>query len=271
MRPTIPIVEINYLQATCDEILSSQDEALISLKLKELVDHYLLVSFSIGHGPHIWRGRKCSKKGFEYIQELSYRIDENVAAGRINHKGSSLFYASYNKFCVFAEIGVEEGDHVHLIGCHIEEREKLNACLVGEALNVYRSGKAFIDANLGTELNKIINKMKSDDVISFIYLDAFFSDILHDKEASRNNYLYSRILGNLLLNKFVNIDSIIYPSAVFEKGVNIAITPSVVDKALASFGTVVVRINKKYKYGLYDFSIIRESRGQDSDGRIQWI
>ena len=271
LKPKIIVTEINALQKICNRILSSQDKNFIQSQLKLLVNDYTLINYKLGHGRHIWRGRKCDSSGYSHLHKLHCPPANLTNAGRMNDPGKPLFYASYTKFCVFEEIGAKDGDYVHLVAHHIKEKEKLRCCLVGEITNVQRSGRTYIFDGLGKHLSKMINDMPQSAGLSFVYIDAFFSSILRDKEASTKNYLHSRILSNLLFEKLSKMDAIIYPSVALESTMNIAISPTSVERYLTLIGSMVVKIIKRYEYGLFDFTLIKSAEGFDNDGKIIWI
>lgn len=262
MKPEITVIEINYLQDFCRKTLASSDAAFVEAQLRWLLEDYSLINYKLGYERPIWRGRKCnSPSGFQNLRELSYPPIELTKAGRLNNHGHPLLYAAFHNFCALEEIGAKEGDYIHLVGYRIKETRKLRCCVVGEVLNVHRSGQAWSSIELGQELNNILNKMPTAAGRSFIYIDAFLSSILRDKNAASNNYLHSRILGTLLLEKLPDLDAILYPSVALESSRNIAVIPESVDTLFEVFGTTVVRVERKYDYGIFDFSIVRNAKG----------
>jgi hypothetical protein len=67
--------------------------------------------------------------------------------------------------------------------------------------------------------------------MSFIFVDAFLSSLLRDPFASNNGYLYSRTVRRL---------------------------------------TCVIKIERKFDYGLFDFSLVRNATDVRDDRRIVW-
>jgi hypothetical protein len=262
MKPIIKVIEINYLQDCCRKTLASSDAALVEAQLRWLLENYSLINYKLGYERPIWRGIKCnSPSGFQYLHELSYPPIEFTKAGRLNNQGNPVLYGAFNNFGALEEIGAKEGDYIHLVGYRIKKTKKLRCCVVGEVLNVHRSGQAWASVELGQQLNNILNKMSPAAGRSFVYIDAFFSSILRDKKAASNNYLHSRILGTLLLEKLPGLDAILYPSVALESSMNIAVIPDAVDSIFEVFGTTVVRVERKYDYGIFDFSIVRNAKG----------
>lgn len=271
MSPKIKVIEIDWLRDCCWKTLAMSDAMLIDAQLSWLLKDYSLINYNLGYDFPIWRGRKCdSPSGFQNIRELSYPPPELTKANRLNNPGTPVLYAAFNKFCVFEEIGAGEGDYVHLVGYRIKQSKRLRCCMLGEVLNVHRSGRAWASEELGRELNKILNKMPSDAARSFIYIDAFFSSILRDKDAASKDYLHSRTLGSLLPEKLPGLDAIVYPSVALDSSMNLAIMANSADMALELIGTSVVQIRKKYEYGIFDFFVVRNAKGNFPDGQIQW-
>lgn len=66
------------------------------------------------------------------------------------------------------------------------------------------------------------------------------------------------------------VDAIWYPGVALQNGVNLAIRPSTADKLLSSFVSFVLRIDRLYDYGIYDFTVLRHTDKFDSDGTILW-
>lgn len=188
MKLKIKVIEINHLQDCCRKPLASSDAALVEDQLRYLLEYYSLINYNFGYDRPIWRGIKCnSPSGFQTLRELSYPPIELTKAGRLNNHGHPILYAAFHNFGALEEIGAKEGDYIHLVGYRIKETKKLRCCVVGEVLNVHRCGQAWSSSELGPHLNKILNEMPTAAGRSFIYIDAFFSSILRDKNAASNN------------------------------------------------------------------------------------
>lgn len=271
MKPIIKIIEINYLQECCRKVLASTDATLVEAQLRWLLKDYSLINYAIGYDRAIWRGRKCkSPTGYRSLSELYYPPIEHTNAGRLNNSGDPLLYVALNKFAVFEEIGAQEGDYIHLVGYRIKKDNPIRCCVVGEVLNVHRSGQAWASRELGSSLNSILNKMSPNEARSFVYIDAFFSSILREKNAASNDYLHSRILGTLLFEKIPDLDGILYPGVALEGATNLAVKPVSADSIFEVLGTSVVQVEKKYDYGIFDFSLIRKANNDFTDGTIKW-
>ena len=106
--------------------------------------------------------------------------------------------------------------------------------------------------------------------MSFVFLDAFLSSLLRDSTASQQGYIHSRILRRLIFDKQRNLEAICYSSVRLDGALNIAITPQVADDRLDLAGTSVIRIERTFDYGLFDFSLLRNAERVTDDRRIVW-
>ncbi|MFK0573665.1 RES domain-containing protein [Endozoicomonas sp.] len=271
MTAKIKVIEINWLQDFSRSVISEKDPVAIEQKLSWFLGFYDVINYSLAYDRAIWRARICeTPHGYSNVKELSHPPKHLTNAGRLNNPSEPIFYASFHNYAALEEVGAKEGDHVHLAGYKICDKRKIRGCIVGEILNIHRSGRASMSEVMENELNKILNKIPHKAGMSYVFMDAFLASILRDKDAPKNNYLHSRILGKLLLESVKGLDAIFYPSVALESAMNIAIKTNVVESALSMTGNSVVRINKKYDYGIYDFSIIRNAKGQFHDGTIVW-
>lgn len=51
---------------------------------------------------------------------------------------------------------------------------------------------------------------------------------------------------------------------------NFAIKPNAVEQKLKRSGTFVIKVKRKFNYGIYDVEIVRSAKGKDSSGNIIW-
>jgi hypothetical protein len=101
-------------------------------------------------------------------------------------------------------------------------------------------------------------------------MDAFLSALLADPHSEQRDHLHSRTLARVLFEQNPGIEAITYPSVADEGSMNLAIRPAAADDALRITGTAVVRLDKLYDYGLFDFTPIRSSNSFSKDGEIRW-
>lgn len=265
------VYEMSWLEKLTEAILFEKNEDVIEQKLLEFLQHYEVINYQLGYSGEIWRGRLCdSQDGYGNVNEISYPPKQKTKVGRLNSEKHPIFYASFNQFTALEEINVKEGDFVHMSGYNIKPESKLNGSIVGEFLKVHRGGLSTFSQEVGNEIINLLRAMSIEVAIPFVYMDAFLSSILRDSQASSKGYLHSRALGKLLFNYTSGLDAIFYPSVALENSMNLAIKTDTVDEKLEISSNCVVRINRKYKHGLYDLKIVNDSIGMHSDGTIIW-
>lgn len=265
------ILELRHLDELCEEILNSIEPDSVESKLRYLLDFYGVLNYEMSYDRPYWRARKCNGRiGYDNINKLSAPPAEITKAGRMNEPKQPMLYLSTNQFSILEEIGSKAGDIVHIIAYEQKIESKLRCAIVGEITNVHRWGRAQSSDHLGKYLNRIMNGMNFDVGRSYVYTDAFLSSLMRDKAASSSDYLYSRKLSKLILEKHPSIDSIVYPGVALEGSMNFAVKPNVVSKKFNIGSNFVIRVNKRYKYGIFDFEIIKRAKGQYLDGTIVW-
>jgi len=239
--------------------------------LRIVMEHYGIINYKLGYDRPIWRARSCaSSGGFKNIKELYYPPRELTKAGRLNEHGAPMLYLSMNLPTTLEEIDASERDYVHIIGFKIVGESKLLCGILGEITHVHRSGRALTSEDLGNHLNRILDEIDYEAGKSFVFTDAFLSSILRDRNASKRNYVHSRTLAKLIFEKHPGFDAILYPSVALEGAMNLAIRPDSVDRLLEISGTSIIRIRKKYDYGIFDFELLRNAKSYEKNGDIIW-
>lgn len=270
-KPNIKLIKINHLHQRCKDILESNDPVYIENNFKEILEYYELINFKLsGYEHFLWRGRKCATKdGFDNIQELSYPPANITKIGRLNEKNSPIYYASLMIPTVLEEIHAADGDYIHIVGSKI--KSPIHGCIVGEFTNVHRTGKGLMLSSQEENIIKnIFSKLPQHALSSFLYIDSFISSVLRDKDASKNNYLHSRIFGKLLMNSLSSINAIFYPSVALEGSMNVAILPANIDNSLERKVSMVIHIKKRYEYGIFNQEIVKDAHGENKLGEIKW-
>lgn len=268
----INLIEIEHLHDLCKKILDSNDSIFIEEKILWLVEFHRILNFNLGYEHLLWRARKVtSKDGYANINQLSYPPRNLTKPGRLNSQGEPMYYASFTQQTTLEEIEASEGDIIHMTGSEITN--PIRGCIVGEFVNIHRSGKGIMVNDIATSMIKKTMENLSQDpkaIASFIYIDAFFSSVLRDKNAQNNNYIHSRALGKAILSSIKDAACIFYPSVALEGSMNVAIQPEFVMKSTEIKINCLLKINKKYSYGIYDFEILKIAKGHDKNGTIIW-
>ncbi len=268
--PQIKLLEINFLHELCTCILKSKDVSYIEKKLIFLLQFYDVLNFDLGYEHLVWRGRKWEDEiGFSNVKELSFPPNDKTKAGRLNEPLNPMFYASFMQPTALTEIGAKDGDFIQIVGSKIAK--KILGCIVGEYENIYRTGSAsLIGTSSSNHIKSLFNKLEPKALNSFIYMDSFLSSILKDENAKDNEYLHSRILSKLLIGSVDNLKAIFYPSVALGNSMNMALDPRFVSESLVANVHCVLKINKRYDYGIYDYEIIKISKGEDRLGNLLW-
>ena len=271
MKPKTNPLEMNKLQEYTRSVIEETNASVIKEKLSWLLSFYDVINYKLCYEFGIWRAVKCdSPDGFENVKDLSFPPKESTKAGRLNEPKEPVFYAAFIIHTALEEVGAKEGDYVHVSFYKIDNNTGLRGCVVGEILRVHRSGRAMLSDKLGESLNRILTPMSKYEGRKYIFMDAFLASMLSNENASKNDYLHTRILGKLLMNSVKDIDAMVYPSITLEGAVNVAIKTKAVSSTLTLNGNSVIKINKRYDHGIFDFSIVKHSNKKNSDGTIVW-
>lgn len=142
--------------------------------------------------------------------------------------------------------------------------------MIGEITHVHRWGSGLTSEMVGQLLNKQLNQMPHDFGKSFVFTDAFLSSILKDRSAQQTQYLHSRTLASLIFERNPGVDAIAYSGVASEASRNYAIKPIAAERTLQISASFVIKIIKKYKFGMYDFDVLRNAQGVEPDGHIIW-
>ncbi|MGY2313536.1 hypothetical protein ACW9I6_02525 [Pseudomonas sp. SDO5522_S412] len=264
-------LHLGFLDDLTTKILKSTDANFIREKLNLILDHYQIINYEFRYNKAFWRARKCpTEKGFLNISELGSPPIALTQSGRLNEANDPILYTSTNQYSTLIEIGAEEGDFIHIVAFEQLPNQKIRCGSIGELTHMHRWGSGLSSETVGKLLNDYVGKMPHDVGKSVIFTDSFFSSLLKDKEAKKSDYIHSRTLANLIFSRNPNLDAIIYSGVALESSRNYAFKPSSVERTLKIGATFVLKINKKYKYGAYDFEVLRNADGVESDGTLIW-
>jgi len=264
-------LSLHHLEELSTEILASTDITFVREKLSFLLDYYQVINYEMKYDRAFWRARRCpTDTGFEHVGELDHPPSKYTVAGRLNEKNAPVLYLSANLMSTFEEVGASEGDFLHVAAFEQLPNELLRCAMIGEITHVHRWGSGLTSEMVGRLINKQLNQMPHDFGKSFVFTDAFLSSILKDRSARHTQYLHSRTLASLLFQRNPGIDAIAYSGVASEASRNYAIKPKAAERTLRISASFVIKIIKKYKYGIYDFEVLQNAQGVESDGRIIW-
>lgn len=275
MKVNLKVIELNSL----DRFRNDLFEANSKEKIEKLLSWYLKsfdgLNFKFGYDRPIIRARLCSdKNGFGYISDLYSPPPEVTNIGRMNEKGDPMFYASYHIGTALAEINAKEGDFVQIAQFKLPDKSDsgIRCLAIGEVYNIYH-GSSTISQIMFDEIRQLIHRLGKNDIrglLSYLYMDALSSELLNDVFASEKDYIYSRTLSRLLLEKHPKIDGFIFPSAKVKGTANITLRPESILTKAEVVSTEVIKVKKLYPYGLFDFELVKQARGEGADGQIFW-
>ena len=271
MNKTYQQISIARCRDIVNVIDSSKDENEIKYNFSYLLDKQPFLNFHFGRGSIFWRGRKCDiADGFLNVSELSYPPAHLAKVNRLNNQNQPMLYLASRRFTAFSEINANPGDYVHIIGYKIQKDKSLRIGLIGDLFNVYRTGMSMLTSEVGKYLNDVLNSFEYEIGKSIVYVDAYLSSILRNPNAKSNDYLHTRILGELLFNKVTEVKSIFYPSVAQEGGMNLAMLPEVADDVLEVVSSSIVVVKDRWEFGMYDFIPIKDCIEITSNGSFLW-
>ncbi|MDD0980670.1 hypothetical protein [Pseudomonas shahriarae] len=264
-------LHLEYLERTTSEIIRSTDAHFIREKLNFILDHYQLINYEFHYDRAFWRARRCpTEDGFANTSDIGCPPIALTNSGRLNEAQNPILYTSINQPSTLVEIGAKEGDLIHVVAFEQIPNRAIRCGTIGEFSHIHRWGAGLTSEKVGKLLNEHMSKMPHDVGKSVIYTDAFLNSLLRDKDAKNNNYIHSRILASLIFSKNPGLDAIEYSGVALESSRNYAFKPSSAERALQIGAHFVLKITKKYKYGIYDFEVLRNAAGVEATGEIVW-
>lgn len=263
---------------TLDECEGIFDRALASASGEEfrhviepLFNEYEVLSLQFGRGSIFWRARLIEGVPYGNISELDYPHPEHVKQGRLNDHGCPAFYISARKETALAEVGAEEGWLVQIAGFRVLSESPIRLAVIGEYSNVQKSGYMhFAGRDPDMAIARILNSMSRQEALKRIYIDKFFASVLSDVNASDNNYMFSRALGQAIYARN-DSEGIVFPSVRDRGGFNVGVKPDPSDKCFHNVSCLVVQMGKKRRFGLAEFKIIKSAARLDDDGGFIWM
>lgn len=275
MGDKIKVIELNKLDLFRNNLLNTMEPKKVEELLRWFLGIYGGVNFKFGYDRPIFRARKChNENGFANISEIYPPPSDKCKVGRMNEEGKSIFYGAYSIGTALAEINVQEGEYVQMAHFQLPDTADvgIRCFAIGEVYNAYH-GNSSISVIAFNEIRDFIQRIGKDDIhalLSYLYMDAFSAELLNSINANELNYIYSRVFSRLLLDRYQDVDGLIYPSAKIKGTTNIVLRPKTVEEKMKLVGNFVFRINKIYPYGIVDFELVRAAKGHTLDGKIIW-
>ncbi|EER3651979.1 RES family NAD+ phosphorylase [Escherichia coli] len=275
MEKNVKVIELSSLDHFRNDLLANSTPKSVEAHLSWYLKSFGGLNFSFGYDRPIIRARRCSNAdGYGNISQLLSPPPELTTIGRMNDEGKPMLYASYHIGTALAEINAKDGDIVQIIQLELPKNAHsgIRCLAIGEIYNAYH-GITTISPILSDEVRKLITRLGAKDIhglMSFLYMDALSAELLNDVLASKNNYIYSRTLSRLLLEKHKDIDGIVFPSAKIKGTSNITLRPESILNKTEIVSNMVIRISKIYPYGICDFKVLKRAKGHKLDGDVIW-
>ena len=262
---------IDECEKIFDQALSSTTEGAFCHAIEPLFKEYKILSIRLARGSIYWRARLIeeNKKEYSNIVELDYVPSGSVSRGRLNDEGESCFYISTHQHTTLVEKDVTEGQLVQIAGFRVINESPL-LVIIGEYANVQKYGYMRLTGSDpdGTIAN-LMNEKPLEEALTEIYIDKFFIDILGDSNARKIDYLFTRALSKAIYSKHT-YGGIIYPSAKDPDGFNIGVKIKPSDESFHNVCCSVVKITKKRRFGVIDYTTIKAAKTLDDDGNFIW-
>lgn len=124
---------------------------------------------------------------------------------------------------------------------------------------------------LTREINRLLSNSDYQVARSWVYMDAFVADLLSDPNAAQYGYETSRSVARRIFRQNPDVDAIWYPGIALRNGVNFAIKSESENRILEMQFAYVVRVDRVFEYGIYDFAVVRQSGGLEPGGAFKWV
>lgn len=267
------ILDLDYMHDLAEKIKSSHSEEHVRDGLKYALQFYDIINFDFKYERSLVRARVADdENGFNNTSEIYYPPHHLTNVGRVNDKGAPVLYLSLTVDVALAEVGAKEGDIVQ-VSAFEPVNKPVRLGVIGEKYKASRGNNNFLPQDASDILLEVVKKLEKEDrktAMAYLYPDMFFDDIMTDPNASQYSYIHSRTLAKLLFDKQKSLDGILYHSVACLGGTNIAIPSDKADSLLALSYTSLIKVKRKYAYGLFDIELLKSPRDIQKDGTIIW-
>ena len=267
------LLQIEYLNEIANEIKHSHSKEFIKNKLSYLLEFYDLLNFSFNYETPYFRARKTiNGKPYLSTSDTYYPPNNLTNAGRLNEKGDSFLYLSMSLDTALSEINATDGDIVQ-VSAYVTKRKSLTLGVIGEFYRSSRGSASLLDKAHSFKISNFVRELSIKDrglALSFLYTDLFFDEILRSPDAVKNEYIHSRTLSKLIFEKYPFLDGLIYHSVASAANFNLGLPNIKADAAVALKSTMLMKIKKRYPYGLYDIEPYKTPIEIKKNGDILW-
>lgn len=269
-------MRIDEIENYCNLILESSNPIEIESTFKILLSYYKCSSIRLSRENTFWRARSLEGRfTFKNIEELNYPPKDLTPSGRMNESNEPIFYLATRKETALAEIGIKEMQFVQVVGFRIAHQKELAVSIIGMFWNVFKNGGIPLilkdpEQQVFGYLKYLMENLHEDISLILIYIDKFFATVLSAVDASENDYLYTKILSRLIMDRSKS-DAIAYPSIKDEGAYNLAVKAKVSDIIFENVSCSILRIDRKKKYGIFLSEIENIAENINDLGDFIWM
>lgn len=269
-------MRIDEIEDYCELVMNSSDPIEIENSFKFLLNYYKCSSVRLSRGSTFWRARNLEGRAFfKNIADLSYPPKNLTTSGRMNKVNEPILYLATRKETALAEIDINEMEFVQVVGFRIIHKKELAVSIVGMFWSVFKNGGVPLilkdpEQQIFGYLKFLMSNFHEDIPLILIYIDKFFATILSDIDASKNDYLHTKILSKIIMDKSKS-DAIAYPSIKDEGAYNLAVNAEVSDTLFENVSCSVLRIDRKKRYGIFLSEIESIAEDIDNLGNFVWM
>jgi hypothetical protein len=232
-----------------------------------------LLGYAMGRGSFFWRGRKCAgPDGWPTVSDLAYPPPGETTVQRLNNVGDPVLYASTRVLTVLTELDAQEGDFIHLIALRMKQGAGVHFMAIGDFYHIFKAGfSRLIGSEGGGAVSRVLNDFGTQMGRRVIYVDAFLSSLLADRQAYLNDYAQTRAFRYAVFRKIPQGEGFFYPSVRDTVGMNLAILPQAFDAKGQVVSSQVIEIVRKRDFGFFDFQYHRHAKWFEGDGTFAWL
>lgn len=259
---------LDRLNNISEEVFNEKDSRKIREYIRELIQYASVFNFGMKSTRPFFRARLCPKDGFEYEHDMWAPPIGSNAIGRFNEEGLYILYLSSSVSGALDEVGAKDGDFVQ-VGSYVLEKNNMLQCAVfGEVKNFVKWQRGSITDEIDRYVEHKLLAMDALKQKAYIMADSILADILLGS-SEKEEYRQSRELAKFVFETHPEINALIYKGVDSDGARNFAVRTKAVAENMHLNNFCVLKVTKKYKYGIYDYEIVRTPHSQEY-GEIIW-
>jgi hypothetical protein len=259
---------LDRLNHISEEILNEKDSRKIRGYIGELIQHASVFNFEMRSIRPFFRARLCPENGFEYEHDMWAPPIGSNSIGRFNEEGLYILYLSSSVSSALDEIGAKDGDFIQVANYMLKENTALRCAVFGEVKSFFKWHRSSVSDDIQFFLEQKIKRMDVQEQKAYVMADSILSNICLCS-SQKDEYLSSRELAKFVFETHPEINTLMYKGVDSDGARNFAVRTKAVANNMYLDNFCVLRVNKKYKYGIYDYEIVRTPHSQ-VNGKIVW-